>query len=154
MSYVNKNLMPGEKIEYSAKITRLTYLSGIILISFGFLINAGTQPSEEPNYIAIGLFFFGAISFLNAFVTRNTTEFVVTSKRVIYKSGFISRKTSELNHAKIESFHVKQGIFGRIFNYGTIVIHGTGGGKTPIPNVDSPLKFRKKAMEVMDESQK
>ena len=45
--------------------------------------------------------------------------------------------------------NVDQGILGRIFNFGTIIVNGTGGSKTPIPNIDSPLEFRRKAMEVL-----
>ena len=67
--------------------------------------------------------------------------------------GFIRRNTIELNHSKVESINVHQGIFGRIFDFGTLVINGTGGGKTPIPSIDSPLDFRKNAMQAIDARQ-
>ena len=41
----------------------------------------------------------------------------------------------------------------RIFDYGTLVVNGTGGGKTPVPSVESPLEFRRNAMEEIDASQ-
>jgi hypothetical protein len=63
------------------------------------------------------------------------------------------RHTVELNHGKVESFNVDQSIFGRIFDFGTVVVNGTGGGKTPIPNIDAPLDFRRRAMETIDRSQ-
>lgn len=78
---------------------------------------------------------------------------MVTSKRVITKLGLIRRNTIELNHKKVESFHVHQSIIGRIFDYGTIIIIGAGGGKTSIPDIDSPLEFRRQAMAVIDKSQ-
>jgi hypothetical protein len=59
----------------------------------------------------------------------------------------------ELNHSKVESFHVDQSILGRIFGFGTLVVNGTGGGKTPVPNIDSPLEFRREAMQTIDASQ-
>ena len=37
--------------------------------------------------------------------------------------------------------------------FGTIAVNGTGDGKTPTPNFDSPLDFRRKAMETIDASQ-
>jgi uncharacterized membrane protein YdbT with pleckstrin-like domain len=157
MSYVEENLIPGEKIEYNAKITRLIYLSGALMIMlsiYGFSIakNMGEEGNAIGGFSAI-LMLFAFFSLLKAFIVRNTTELVVTSKRVVYKTGLIRRKTIELNHVKVESMHVDQGIIGRLLDYGTLVINGTGGGKTPIPSVDSPLEFRRQAMIVVDSSQ-
>ena len=68
-----------------------------------------------------------------------TTEFAVTSRRVIVKEGFIRRSTpSELNHNRVEGLAVDQGVFARIFNAGTIwVVMGTGGTKQPNARVSS-----------------
>ncbi|MDQ2861174.1 MAG: hypothetical protein M3T55_10730 [Pseudomonadota bacterium] len=33
-------------------------------------------------------------------------------------------------------------MFARMFNYGTILIHGTGGATTPIRNIADPMKFK------------
>jgi len=89
-----------------------------------------------------------------ALIKRISTELAVTSKRVIAKFGFIRRNTVELNHSKVESFHVEQGVLGRILGFGTLHINGTGGGITPIPNISDPLGFRRRAMEAIDDSQK
>ncbi len=71
-----------------------------------------------------------------------TTELALTNQRVIAKVGLIRRNTVELRLDKVESLGVHQGILGRIFNYGSIVIKGTGGTHTPIPNIKSPMQFR------------
>jgi hypothetical protein len=57
-------------------------------------------------------------------------------------------------HSKVESFHVDQGIIGRIFNFGTVVINGTGGAKTPIPKISAPLIFRRQALMAIESGQK
>ena len=67
--------------------------------------------------------------------------------------GLGIRPSSKMKFRKeYESFIVDQSIFGRIFGFGTIVVCGTGGGKTPIPNIDNPLEFRRQAMKVADEA--
>jgi hypothetical protein len=63
----------------------------------------------------------------------NCREWLLTSRRVIIKVGLISRRTIEMNLERIESIGVDQGIFGRIFGYGTITMIGTGGTKEPWP---------------------
>jgi uncharacterized membrane protein YdbT with pleckstrin-like domain len=70
---------------------------------------------------------------------------------IIAKVGLIRRSTIELNHQKVESMGIDQSIMGRIFNFGTLTINGTGGVRTPIPSISSPLEFRKKAMETIEQ---
>lgn len=152
MSYVKNNLMSGETVIYNAKIHWFIFLPGIIFAALGLLILAGDKQGEGVGAIGGILVFFAVISLLKAFITKISTELAVTSKRVIAKVGLIRRNTAELNHSKVESFNVDQSILGRIFGYGTIVVNGTGGGKTPIPNIDSPLVFRRNAMETIDRS--
>ena len=67
---------------------------------------------------------------------------MVTDHRVIFKRGLLSRHTVEMNRTKIESVDVDQSLFGRLFGYGTIVVHGTGGGLEPLANIADPLLLR------------
>ena len=152
MSYVENNLMPNEKVIYKAKIHWFIFAQEIFLFLLGiFLFTIDKQGNTGP----FGLMAVVAsiASFISAIITRSSTELVITSKRIIAKIGLIRRKTVELNHSKVESINVDQSIFGRIFDFGTLVINGTGGGKTPIPSIDSPLEFRKNAMQAIDARQ-
>lgn len=72
---------------------------------------------------------------IGAFVNRKTSEFAVTNKRVVMKFGFIRRSSLEVLLTKIEGVSVDQGILGRILDYGTIVVGGTGGSRTPFPKI-------------------
>jgi uncharacterized membrane protein YdbT with pleckstrin-like domain len=81
-----------------------------------------------------------------------TTELAITNKRVIAKFGLIRRNTIEMNISKVESIQVDQGILGRMFNFGSILVAGAGDPKAPIPGISEPLKFRKMFFEVQEES--
>lgn len=153
MGYVTNNLMPDERVLHVGKIHWFVFVSGtvMLLIAIG-LFRADLEGDMVQVFGAI-LFILAMINLINAFIFKISTELAITSKRVIAKVGFISRSTIELNHKKVESFIVDQSIFGRIFGFGTIVVCGTGGGKTPIPNIDNPLEFRRQAMKVADEAE-
>lgn len=86
--------------------------------------------------------------FIAPIIDRYTDEFAVTNRRVIVKTGLISRKTLEMNLSKIESVNVDQSIFGRLLGYGTITIIGTGGTRESFPNISEPILFRKKFQEL------
>jgi uncharacterized membrane protein YdbT with pleckstrin-like domain len=121
MGYVESNLIPGEQVVYQARIHGIILVPGIAL----FIVIVGI-----PLLIA-------------AFIARATTEMAVTNRRVIIKTGWISRKTLEMNLAKIENIGVDQSLFGRIWNYGTVTVVGTGGTREPFRYVAAPLEFRR-----------
>lgn len=79
---------------------------------------------------------------------RYLSEFVITNRRIIIKTGFIARSTFEMNLSKIESVNVDQSVSGRIFNYGSITIIGTGGTRETFNNIAHPLEFRKAFQEL------
>jgi uncharacterized membrane protein YdbT with pleckstrin-like domain len=84
----------------------------------------------------------GLLLLLGAWIRRRATEIVVTDLRVIYKVGVLSRRTVEMNVSKIETVDVEQGLWGRIWGYGTVLIRGTGSGFEPLVGVGSPLAIR------------
>ena len=81
-------------------------------------------------------------------IRQMTSEFVITNKRIIMKTGLISRKTFEMNLQKIESVNVNQSFWGRILGFGTVTIIGTGGSKESFSDISNPLLFRRKFQEI------
>lgn len=132
-SYVENTLIKDEKIIYEGKISLWSLLPLILL---GLIL--------LPVWI-------GIVFWLAALIRYLTTELAFTNKRVIAKFGFISRKTIELNLSKVESLQVNQGILGRIFNFGTLVISGAGNPQAPIPGISNPMTFRRSFMEYQDQ---
>ena len=152
MGYVANNLMSGERVVHVGRVHWFIFVPGAILFLVAiWLFSIATEVGVGPIFGALALL-FSIASLIKAFIFKVSTELAITSKRVIAKVGFISRKTVELNHSKVESFNIEQSIFGRIFGFGTVVVCGTGGGRTPIANIEDPLEFRRQAMNVVDET--
>ena len=84
----------------------------------------------------------GVIGLIGVFIAIRTTEFGLTNRRLIGKRGFIRRRSLELLLTKVESISVSQSLWGRLFNYGTIVVVGTGGTREPFGFIEDPLKLR------------
>jgi uncharacterized membrane protein YdbT with pleckstrin-like domain len=151
MGYVSSNLMSNENVIYEAKIHWFIFVPSFVFCVLGIFLTI--KEAELGGSFGWFVILFAIITLIRAIIMKVTTELAVTSKRVIVKIGLISRSTVELNHSKVESFNIEQSIFGRIFGFGTLVLNGTGGVRTPIPNIDAPLEFRKKAMESIDSTQ-
>lgn len=151
MSYVEKILQPGETVRHTAYIHWFIYLPALwfaaaaILVVVLVTMNIGDIGTSWREFTLIAAAILGLIAFymlLRAWVSRFSTELVATDRRVIYKRGLIRRYTAEMGMAKVESVLVEQSIPGRIFNYGTITVRGTGGGIEPLANIDDPIAFR------------
>ena len=157
MGYIEENLIREESIIYRARIHWIIYSPGVLVLALSFLFTLSTPLSnvDENNQIRVGAaltFFVGLPMIVRAWMRRIATELAVTSRRVIAKFGLVSRKTVELNHEQVESLSVSQSILGRFFNFGTLIVNGTGGIRAPIPVVDNPLDFRKKVLETVEAS--
>ena len=141
--YIDEILQPDEKLVYSTTIHWMVYLPGVILWIAAIAIYVyGAQYSPVLPLVALAVALIAAISTFHAWFRRWTTEIDVTDRRVVYKRGFIRRHTVEMNMDKVESVDVDQSILGRIFDFGDIVVRGTGHGIEPLHNIQSPLQFR------------
>ena len=148
-TYVSEVLQPNESVRYDGTLHWIIYLPGIILFAFGVagLIGVLTMAHDARFYraysivvyIALGI---GALHLFSAWLKQWSTEIAVTDRRVIYKTGLVSRRTVEMNMDKVESVDVNQDIWGRIFNYGTVLIRGTGASLEPLSTIATPLALR------------
>ena len=150
MGYAEQVLQPGESIKHRSKVHWIVYLPGLASLVVAvviFLFVAAANAIDSNLRLALlglaAIIALGALfKLLRAWFKRWTTEIVVTDKRIIYKAGFIRRHTVEMNLDKVESVQVEQSVTGRLLDYGTLIIRGTGAGIEPILNVGSPLEFR------------
>ena len=86
--------------------------------------------------------FVAFLWFLSAWIQIASTEFAVTTQRVIIKVGLIRRNTVEVLLTKVEGVQVDQGILGRMLDFGTIRVTGTGGTKEPFKLIRRPMQLR------------
>lgn len=148
MGYVESHLQPGEKLIHSATVHWIVYLPAILLAVLALAAWLAI-PAYAPQSVSLAGpilgALFGALAllfWLRGFFKRLSTELAVTDRRVIYKCGIVSRRTMEMNRSKVESVTVDQSIWGRLFDYGTVIVKGTGGGLEPLAGIDRPLAFR------------
>jgi len=67
----------------------------------------------------------------------------VTNKRVIFKTGIISRRSEEMKLASIETVEIDQGIFGRILGYGSVKVTGRGTSDVLFRLIDDPMAVKR-----------
>ncbi len=146
MGYVDKILEPGEKVVFKTRLSWTLYgpAIGYALIALGLtFFSASVSGFGVAVFVVAALAALAAlVSSLRAWFRRWTTEIAVTDRRVVLKRGFIRRHTVEMNMQKVESVDVDQTQLGRLFNYGTVTIKGTGSTLESLRMIDHPLKLR------------
>jgi uncharacterized membrane protein YdbT with pleckstrin-like domain len=123
------------------------YVPGLILLACAFTVFMVAEMGPPGGktfwlFCSAALALIGCFQVFRAWWRRWNTEIAVTNRRVIYKTGFISRDTNEMHMDKVESVKVDQSVLGRILGYGDVTVLGTGTGFEPLKNVDSPIELR------------
>ncbi len=149
MSYVDKLLQPGEVVLARTRLHWFIYLRAIVIVIVALAVVAAsvfaTTDADIRFYVQIAAALLGLIGLwclFIAWIRRWSTELAVTNRRVIHKTGILSRSTQEMNREKVESVDVVQSLPGRIFGYGTVLVRGVGSSWEPFVHIADPLSFR------------
>src|ERR1700730_1344497 len=145
MSYYMKVLQPGENVKYVGKLHWTIYRNALwfAIPMIALAVFCLYVPEEQRSLVLAGAAILAVLAlttFLGSWFVRVTTEIVVTDKRIIHKVGWIARRTEEMNMTKVETVDVRQGIVGRIFGFGTVLIIGIGASWEPLVFMASPLE--------------
>lgn len=142
MGYTESNLGKDEKIIRRAQTSKIALVPsiiwGIIFLVIGVMIE----------FWYIGLI-IAAIIIGIKYLKIATTELSLTSKKVIGKVGIISTKVMDSPLNKINNISVEQGLGGKIFGYGKVVM-STSSGSFNFNFISQPDVFRSAVMEQID----
>ena len=144
MGYVEKVLRPDEQVIARGRMHWIIYLRGAMIFIIGlacFFAPVG-QAGFVIGIFGAGVVLLGLYLLASALIEQLTTEVAVTTRRVIQKRGLIRRNTGEMNMDKVESVVVDQTILGRLLNYGTIGVRGSGSGIENLHHIADPLGLR------------
>ena len=157
MSYIEKTLTDNEKIIAFRRSHWISLLWPFVL--FTFLIFASlfvlylfkNLPTDllivyerMIIFIIIASFFIFIVTIIFTHLIKYiSTEYVITNKRIIFKTGFIWTNTDELRNSQLENIQIKQSIIGRLLFYGDLEFRGTGGSPVIFKTVSNPIAFKK-----------
>ncbi len=159
--YIPSTLLRGEKLIYIARPHWIIFTPGVLMLIVAMLFfHYGPIFFSFQFSVLGGYQLYGIVGFvialvacywlLTAYIIFRTSEYGVTDKRVLMKTGWIRRNSLEIFLQRLEAINVSQTVPGRIFNYGTIVLIGTGGTQDYYANVPDPLNFRRRVQQQTD----
>ncbi len=145
MGYVERHLLPNERVVYKTRLHWVLFIKPVLVMLVGAVLAVLLRQVADPAWLwvfGVAVFVAGFAWWLVHYVEVMTSEFAVTSSRLILKVGLISRYTTELLLTKVESIGVQQGLTGRFLNFGDLIVTGTGGAREVFRRVRDPIGFR------------
>ena len=126
MGYLDESLAPGETIvarfdlHWTAKWRLIVYL-----------------------LLAIPTLGIALLAAIYEWIRLRSIELGVTNRRVVRKTGIMSRQTEELRLASIETIDLRQSVWGRMLGFGDVVLTGRGESSMIFARLDAPLEAKR-----------
>lgn len=163
MGYIDQNLVIGEKVLYRTRLHWIVVIAPLLfgafmsILGLTFLVGGVVDLAKgrSAGFAGVGLLalLLGAAIVGLGLLYRTSTEMAVTNRRLIIKTGLLTRNSIELLLAKVESVSINQGLTGRMLGYGSIVVRGSGGTAEPFSKIANPLEFRRQIQQQIEQSQ-
>ena len=134
MSYIQESLSRGEELH---TVFELHWMVKLTIAAWGFVALLCLKFVGLPLAIV-----FTCVA-LGEWVKLRSIEQAVTNKRVILKTGIVSRKTEEMKLSSIETIEIRQTIWGRMFGFGTVKVTGRGLSDVVFKNIDDPMRVKR-----------
>jgi uncharacterized membrane protein YdbT with pleckstrin-like domain len=83
----------------------------------------------------------GGFLLLVTLVAYSKSEITLTNRRLIFRTGLLSRLSGELPLENVESIFIIEPFIGRLCGYGTITVTSIGGRTFPLRCIGSPQTF-------------
>ena len=131
MSYIDESLSAGETVVARFRLHWTARLWLVLWLVLGI-------PT-------LGLLWLAA---LYEFFRLRSIEQGVTNKRVIYKTGIVSRHSEEMKLSSIETVEIRQGVLGRLLGYGNVELTGRGTSSLVFRRVDDPIEVKRQIESV------
>lgn len=151
MGYIDSNLLAGERIVFRTRLHWNVLLGPLLFVLVAVLPIAWLVYRDEWSNLALIPEGVALLALLAAIARRQSSDFAVTSKRIMMKSGIFNTRSVELLLGKIETISVNQSLGGRMLGYGDIVVTGSGGSSEAFTNIQAPMELRRAVQSVTDD---
>lgn len=141
-------MIDNKNVIYQARLNWIIFFWPAVLFFSMLIIGFQFYQLHTPALIIaiIALIWEGMM-----WMTYQFTVLMIKKSQVILCTGILVRQTLDIPLNKIESIDIRQSIMGSLFQYGSLVITGTGGSRQYVNFLNSPLTCRRHIEQLMHE---
>lgn len=138
--YIGQSVSDGEHVRFQGYLHKIIYAPSAAMavgsVLFGFF--APKTPSLTCLFLAMAA--VSVCVFVYSGLVEISTDNSITCRNLIAESGVVTKTKKQIPLHQIESIAVIQGLLGRLFGYGTVVVD-TGGEGVALAFLDNPTRF-------------
>ncbi len=161
MGYPQKLLSDGERIEMEMRPHwRALLVPGLVLL--GIIIGLivlfsllggwdGFVGSISKTALVIVAIFLFAVFVVRPFLYWITTQYVFTNRRIIVRSGLVSKHGKDMPLSKVNNVSFDISVPGRIMNYGTLTIDSASDEALIIDGVPNVEQIQREVNHLHEE---
>ena len=141
-------MIDQKDIIYQARLHWVLFVPPAILFLVTFYLGLQYEQFRTPSFILalVGIFWEAII-----WMSYQFTLLIIKKKQVILCTGVLVRQTLDIPLNKIESIDIRQSVMGSLFQYGSLVITGTGGSRQYVNFLSHPLTARRYIEQLLHE---
>lgn len=132
MAYPDKLLTDGEQVVYDMRPHwRILFFPAVVLVLlvFGTVLVLSWVPADWgwARWVVLGAAAFVLVAWVVVPVVRwATSQYVITNRRVIVRSGVVARQGRDMPLVRINDVHFKYGVIDRILGCGDLIVESAG----------------------------
>lgn len=148
MAFPRRLLIEGEELVLDLRphwiaLVWPSIVTILLIVAYGFALSYAPDDGAGRSVIvwgalilALGIFFWFA---LRPFIAWATSNFAVTTDRVIHREGFIAKRSMEIPLEAINDVRFQQGILERVVGAGDLIIQSASEfGRNVFANIRNP----------------
>ena len=139
----------NDKKELHYSSLNMTYYTGAFTTSI-FLIIFGLMAIFLNFVVGFLILLIPTIILTFIYLLSKNTKLIFFKNRIVIEKGLLSKSSENYALTKILSVKVRQSIFGRIFNYGSLVINKIGNEDIRFNGIVNPIKSREFLEKMID----
>ena len=162
MPYPRKLLNPHEEVAvdlhphwwYFAQ--PVAAIVGAIAVGILYLVIGGEGTFRKiVGYLALLLLVAAIVLLILRYLKWATTNFVITSDRLIFRSGVIAKSGIEIPLERVNTVHFNQSVFERLVGAGDLVIESGGeDGQQRFTDIRNPDRVQREIHTQMEENER
>jgi uncharacterized membrane protein YdbT with pleckstrin-like domain len=154
VAFPRRLLVEGEELVLDLRphwiaLVRAAFVAVLVIVAWSVLLTGSRLPAgtagDALRWIVLGVGAFLLVWYtLRDTIEWLTSNFVVTTDRVVHREGFIAKRSMEIPLEAINDVRFQQGVLERMIGAGTLVIHSASeAGREEFADVRDPETVQK-----------
>ncbi|CAN5840675.1 hypothetical protein BH20ACT4_BH20ACT4_14880 [soil metagenome] len=132
----------------------LAVVGSIVLAIIVFALTEG-DTQQWLGYVTLALIVVSAIWLIVRYLKWGTTNFVITSDRVIYRSGVVSKRGIDIPLERVNNVMISQTVIERLLRTGDLMIESAGEtGQQRFTDIREPDRVKNLMHSMINENER